>query len=152
MPKTLGAILRLLMFILQLKLWNIKCTSSLYTQTLGAILKTSYDQLKMKNFNAGSLGVGSRQATVLSYNKCLVLKTWTTFKYRLELWQPDIRDSKIKCWYSNNCLHFLKRAVQLYSKHTILFHHYDWKIIARCFKKTLGALFAPRLSLTQFWS
>ncbi len=36
----------------------------------------------------------------------LVLKKWTAFKYRLELWPPDVSKGKSKCWYPNNCLHF----------------------------------------------
>jgi len=52
-----------------------------------------------------------RKTTVLGCHRCLTtaLKKWTTFKYRLEL-SPPMSLSKCKCWYSNNCLHFLKRA------------------------------------------
>ncbi len=46
-------------------------------------------------------------------NTKLVLKKWTTFKYRLEL-NHQISLSKSKCWYSNNCLHFLKRVIPLW--------------------------------------
>jgi len=57
------------------------------------------------------------KTTVFSCHRCLintgVEKKWTTFIYRLELW-PQMSLSKSKCWYSNNCLHFVRRAVPLH--------------------------------------
>ncbi len=58
-----------------------------------------------------------RRTSVLSFHRCkltLALKKWTTFKYRLQLWPSDVyKQYNSECWYSKNCLHFLKRAVTL---------------------------------------
>jgi hypothetical protein len=57
----------------------------------------------------------------------LVLKKWTTFKYGLHF-DHHISPSQSKCWYSNKCLHFLKRAVPL--RYPVQNVH--WKLIKPC--------------------
>jgi hypothetical protein len=56
-----------------------------------------------------------KKTAVLSYHRFLIsygVEKWTTFKYGFEL-DHQMSLNKSKCWYSNNCLHFLKRTVPL---------------------------------------
>ncbi len=56
-----------------------------------------------------------RKTTVLSCQICLINtgvdEQHLNIDYRQELWPPEMSLSKCKCWYSKNCLHFLKGAV-----------------------------------------
>ena len=48
-----------------------------------------------------------------------MLKKWTTFEYRYNVYHY-ISLSKSKCWYSNNCLHFFTPlgSIKIYQKFT----------------------------------
>jgi hypothetical protein len=53
-----------------------------------------------------------RKATVLSCNRCLLnTRVEKIEKYFNIEYNFDHQISKSKCWYRNNCLHILKRAV-----------------------------------------
>jgi hypothetical protein len=56
------------------------------------------------------------KTTVLSCHRCLINTSIETNEQHFNInWKIDHKMSlsKSKCWYSNNCLHFLKHSVQL---------------------------------------
>ncbi len=64
------------------------CSLSLQTVSIhpGAKEKTKFSRIAQIRHQC-------RKTTVLSYHRCLIktgFEKWTTFKYRLEVWPPDV--------------------------------------------------------------
>ena len=79
----------------------------------------------------------------------LVLEKWTTFRYRLELWPPDV--SKSKCWYSHNWLHFLNRTVTLCPSVVIKLLIYLWFYTISKLKKYILDIWCHLVIYVNSW-